>query len=151
MCFTGLRTKGVGADSSSLSPLDQITHIWMLLLFFKFKFSHPNLTRGHMWSYVCEKNKLLEPKKMQCTNLDRAEDSDAKTSRKKNTWADCLPLGAIFLAHLMKVYVSPTALSRHHLSQAPSSPQPSRIFHGSVNFQRMRLTACPRTELEVVC
>lgn len=110
-----------------------------------------NLTRGYIWSYVCEKTKLLKPKKMQCTNLDRAEDSDAKTSRKKNPWADCLPLGAIFLAHLIKVYVSPTALSRHQLSQSCSSSQPSRIFHGSVNFQRMGFTACPRTELEVVC
>lgn len=44
-------------------------------------------------------------------NLERGEHLDAKISRKKNTWANCLPLGAIFLAYVIKVYARLTALS----------------------------------------
>ena len=82
---------------------------------FLFKCPHPNLTRVYL--VIC----VWKPEKMQYMNLDRAECLDANISRKKNTWANCLPLGAIFLAYVIKVYASLTALSRHQLSWTCSS------------------------------
>ena len=62
---------------------------------------------------TCVKNQTIEAKKkkMQYMNLDRVEHLNANISRKKNTRANCLPLGAIFLAHVIKVYATLTAHS----------------------------------------
>lgn len=43
---------------------------------------------------------------MQCKTLDRVEYWDANISREKKTCANCLPLGVIFLAYLIKVSAS---------------------------------------------
>lgn len=70
-----------------------------------------------VFGHMCVKNPMIEAKKkMQYTNLERVGHLDANISRKKNIQANCLPLEAIFLAQMIKVYASPTALSRHQLS-----------------------------------
>lgn len=65
---------------------------------------------------MCVKDQIIEAEKDAVHESGESRVFGSQNFKGKNTWANCLPLGAIFLAHLIKVYASLTAFSRHQLS-----------------------------------